>query len=449
MNSGQAVLRIPEVAPEMKAVEISRDSVVVGDHPAVLVMADALSSMGISVTLIHPFGDIDELLSPVRALMEADAEVLKGYELLCGKITASPAVTVLNESAIEEASGWWGQFTLKVRKDGTASTLKTSGLAMAFQGKPSLPEGLPTEYVVTFSEFLRRFDPRKAALRETAKAVGRVAFLLDVETRDEKWPSVAALRFGAFLREFGTQVYILCKDLKVSVDGMEKEYRRARESGILIFKYEALPQVEENGGRYRLVFKDASAVRDENPLEVVQENLDAVVVQEKILPSETQKRLLEQLRISQEEGFVGPNNPQFVGRTSKKGVVVGGDTWYPEYPTDGVTTALSAVEELGKWVGAGTYQVDVQRVAEVDPSKCATCLTCYRICPHDSIRVERYGERNVYITKGEKEGATWEAARIKVETCNGCGLCASECPAKAIQLVYYPDLEVLEFLEKH
>ena len=444
MSNQQAVLRIPEVAPELKEVEVVPEAVVAGDHPTVLAMADSLSTMGISVTLIHPYKEIEEIVAHMRGLMEADEEVSKKYAFLCEKVAANKSIKVMSEATVDDVSGWWGNFSVGILQKGTSVTLKTSGIAVAYKGNPMLPEAFSAEGIKSFSDFLAQFDMRKGALKEATNPAKRVAFVLDVDGRDEKWASVTALRFGAYLKGFGSQVYILCRDFKVSVDDMEREYRLAREAGILIFKYRDYPRIEGK----RIIFQDTSAVSEKAPLDVVLDDVDAIVIQEKVVPSKGQEEFLGWLKIPQEGGFVGPNNPQFIGRTPKKGVVVAGDTWYPEYPTDGYVTALSAAAELYKWIGRGTYQVDIQRVAEVDPSKCATCLTCYRICPHDSIRIERYGERNVYITKGEKEGATWEAARVKVETCNGCGLCASECPAKAIQLVYYPDLEVLEFLEK-
>ncbi len=444
MSGRQAVLRIPEATPEIKEVTISPQAVVAGDHPAVLVMADNLASLGIKVTLIHPYKEIEELVDPIRVLMEADEGVTRRYEELGGRVTASGNVEIMGETVIDEVSGWWGNFDIKALQRGTPASLKASGIAVAFRGNSVVPEAFAVEGVKTFSEFLSQFDVRKGPLKETTRAVRRVAFILDVDDRDEKWASVTALRFGAHMKGFGVQVFILCRDFKVSVDDMEREYRLAREAGILIFKYRDIPRIEGS----QIIFQDASAVSENGPLDMVLDNLDAIVVQEKIVPNGERDEFLERLKIPREGGFAGPNNPQFIGRTPKKGVVVAGDTWFPEYPTEAYGTALSAAAELYKWIGGGTYQVDVQRVAEVDPSKCATCLTCYRICPHDSIRIERYGERNVYITRGAKDGASWEAARVVVETCNGCGLCASECPAKAIQLVYYPDLEVLEFLGK-
>ena len=34
-------------------------------------------------------------------------------------------------------------------------------------------------------------------------------------------------------------------------------------------------------------------------------------------------------------------------------------------------------------------------------------------------------------------------AEIEAAKCQGCGICASECPAKAIQLMHYKDTQVV------
>ncbi len=442
-----AVLRIPEGAPEMMEISIKPEVIVAGDHPAALLIAEHLGDMGISVTLMIPFAELSEIMSPYRLLLTVDEAVSRRFAGLLDRVSGHPSITIMPKARPREIDGWWGNFTLRTLVGEEVSELHTSGIALAYRGRPTA-SGLGTpEGQITFSEFLNELDPQRGALKE-GNPLRRIVFLLDGDRRDEKWASVTAVRAALYLkRQCGTQAFILCRELKVSVDVMEQDYRKARESGIMIFKYKDMPRIEKGPEGLEVSFEDAAAVTSKGPSEVTLEGLDTVVVQNEweTLPVD----LLRSLRIPVEDGFSGPINPQFTGRTPKRGVVIAGDTWFPEYLTDAADTALSAAQELYKWVGKGVYRVDTLRVAEVDPGKCATCLTCYRICPHDSIRIERYGQRNVYITRGAKEGPTWEAARVKVETCNGCGLCASECPAKAIQLIYYPDLEVMEFLERN
>ena len=40
-------------------------------------------------------------------------------------------------------------------------------------------------------------------------------------------------------------------------------------------------------------------------------------------------------------------------------------------------------------------------------------------------------------------GEIMGAAAINVASCQGCGVCVAECPAKAIQLMHYRDDQVL------
>jgi heterodisulfide reductase subunit A-like polyferredoxin len=65
-------------------------------------------------------------------------------------------------------------------------------------------------------------------------------------------------------------------------------------------------------------------------------------------------------------------------------------------------------------------------VSVVDPDKCAACLTCVRACPY-----------NVPVINAEGK------AEIEVAKCQGCGICASECPGKAIKLQHFTDEQIM------
>ena len=67
--------------------------------------------------------------------------------------------------------------------------------------------------------------------------------------------------------------------------------------------------------------------------------------------------------------------------------------------------------------------------ASIDTDKCATCLTCVRLCPYEASAIQ-----DGTIT-------------IDATQCQACGLCVSECPAKAISMALYSDEEMLAQIE--
>jgi heterodisulfide reductase subunit A-like polyferredoxin len=66
-------------------------------------------------------------------------------------------------------------------------------------------------------------------------------------------------------------------------------------------------------------------------------------------------------------------------------------------------------------------------VAVVDGERCAACLTCVRVCPYDVPVVNIKGE-----------------AEIDMAKCHGCGSCSAECPARAIDLMHFRDIQLWE-----
>jgi heterodisulfide reductase subunit A-like polyferredoxin len=64
--------------------------------------------------------------------------------------------------------------------------------------------------------------------------------------------------------------------------------------------------------------------------------------------------------------------------------------------------------------------------ASVDPEKCASCLICVRTCPYGVPRINDEG-----------------VSEIDDAICQGCGACAAECPAKAIELRWYEDDQIM------
>lgn len=132
--------------------------------------------------------------------------------------------------------------------------------------------------------------------------------------------------------------------------------------------------------------------------------------------------------------------PWFLSRHAPEGVPTGHrlNVMPVSTPRRGVytttpATATSTAAALGGHAAAAMAMADYARgfapmeeVAVVDPEKCAACLNCLRLCPHDAI-----------VFDDEKR-----AALVLVRACQDCGLCRGICPAEAIDMVPSSELEV-------
>lgn len=81
------------------------------------------------------------------------------------------------------------------------------------------------------------------------------------------------------------------------------------------------------------------------------------------------------------------------------------------------TTATSAIISAGTAKSYETGSWRSQRPV-LDKEQCVNCMTCWVFCPDNSIVVEN----------GEVLG-------FKLTHCKGCGICAQDCPKKAITMV--------------
>jgi heterodisulfide reductase subunit A-like polyferredoxin len=136
------------------------------------------------------------------------------------------------------------------------------------------------------------------------------------------------------------------------------------------------------------------------------------------------------------------DNPQLLRvRSNRRGIFVAGACRFPQEVSESLTEGRALAQEVTALLSKGTYAYDLA-VAEVDPKKCAVCYTCPRLCPHSAITVEKYGDKNVYVTPGTGEETKWGAAKVDPASCYGCGICVAECPAKAITLHHLTDAQI-------
>jgi heterodisulfide reductase subunit A-like polyferredoxin len=106
---------------------------------------------------------------------------------------------------------------------------------------------------------------------------------------------------------------------------------------------------------------------------------------------------------------------------ASEGIFLCGMAHSPKLISESIAQAQAAASRAGAFL-ADTHQTISGVTAHVDPDRCAACLVCVRTCPYGVPQINR---ENV--------------SEINEAMCQGCGTCASECPAKAIQVWNFED----------
>lgn len=326
-----------------------------------------------------------------------------------------PNVSVLGDVRLETVHGFIHGFDVKLR---TPNGIISERVGFIVAAQPALPVPKYEEYgisgsgvTVTLSEFERKLASGESIALQRAGWL-HVAFLCGLKGDSD--PSVFARVLGCVEKINGseqTQSYVFTRQVKVAAQGLERRYRRARESGALFFKFDGPgPIFEDTPTGPLMVFTDPLLGQEMELLP------DLLVVDEQVLPSAALGMLLDAIPSSAISApFLQPESVRFSAvSTQKKGILAVGPSrgvFDPEL----IESDIAAVSVALKNSASESELRGLPGPPEVDPAKCTLCLTCVRLCPHGA------------ITFGKK-------AEPDPESCVRCGICAVECPMEAIKL---------------
>ena len=218
-------------------------------------------------------------------------------------------------------------------------------------------------------------------------------------------------------------VSILYRDVR-TYGFKEEYYNKAREMGILFFRYDldAKPVVtKDHSGRLQVRLKDLNSMLD------LSFSPDVLGLSAAIVPPEDCQDVATAFKIplTLECFFLEAHMKLRPVDFASEGLFLCGACHSPKFIDETITQAKATAAKVGSILSKKEMQVS-GIVSVVDPDKCVACLTCVRTCPYD---VPKINEDSV----AEIEGAI----------CHGCGICATECPARAIQLMHYKDVQII------
>jgi len=230
------------------------------------------------------------------------------------------------------------------------------------------------------------------------------------------------------------QVTILYKDMR-TFGFKERLYTEARRKGILFIRYDDThrPQISNT--------QSPISIKTWEPMMGREMTLtpDLVVLSEPMAPADGARELGSLLKVPTDldgwflEAHIKLRPVDF----ASDGIFMAGDCHYPKFLDEAIAQAQAAASRAATILSRDTLTAGGS-VAQVNAEQCVGCLTCVRICPYHvpKIAMNLSGVGNII-----------GAAYIEPATCHGCGICAGECPAKAIRLVNYSDAQVMAKVE--
>ncbi len=335
------------------------------------------------------------------------------YEKILKKLKNTHNVFFLENAEIIKIKGTAGNFKVNLSVNGKVQKHIFGSIVIA---TPYKLEPIFEEFNISPSDNILALSELEEKIKDFEDLNGQV-FVFLTKFEDESNPvSFRRILLNALeLSNLKAKVYIIAKNVKVAASGLEELAYEVRKRGAIIIKTAQKPQVAVED-----VVK--VSVVDSVINEKVEILANYVVVEEEILPNNSNQFLSEILSLHTDKtGFLQTNNVRRVPvYTNRKGIFVAGSGSgikpFYQVVMDSINVAYE-IRSLFK-------DEEISDIISVDDNKCVCCLTCYRVCPHGAI--------------------SWDHEKIVISplACEGCGICAAECPMNAIQLKIYSDEDI-------
>lgn len=415
---------------------VNRTVLVLGGGLAGMETALQAAARGHKVILAEKEDRLGGRLARVNSIIGVDRNPAELLDEKVKAVTTNPSIEVRTGTRLGDLDGNIGGYTAWLVK-GDSETPVDVGAIVVATGVQTIY--CPVKYGLSIADNVIGQMKLERLLADGKDFTGKnISLVIGKTTEEFNLSFVIAVKNALLLRKkFDATVNVFYTNIKVGGDNWEKMYTEARDAGVNFFKFDEGIEITANNGEILINYEDPF-IRGKIPGPFTITS-DYIVLPEEVVPADGTEDLAKVLRIDLgPKSFFSIDNAHILPEmTSRDGIYLVGSCQSPGFVIDIQISARAVAEEIFRKLYADRVSVELTQ-PYVDAAKCVVCLTCYRCCPHGAITIE-HGEQYNNLYKS--------AAQMNPMVCRRCGICAAECPGKAIQLPDYTDDQVLAQLE--
>jgi heterodisulfide reductase subunit A-like polyferredoxin/coenzyme F420-reducing hydrogenase delta subunit len=363
----------------------------------------------------HPDMKVAVLGDGSQAGRVAQAVAARGYPVVAFGI--DPDISLpqgsrsLTRAKILTLDGTAGKFSLYYEDQGNKETLSCGAVIVAPE-----PCSLPNAGKENFQAAM---DLTAFANIPPGEVPQKSLILLDYFGPEFKIHARQALTTAMAARNAGKEITVMMRNMLVHSALGQRLYDRARRSGIRFLRFITPEDIEINAQKtgFHIRLKEATLPNVHLTLEC-----DCLVVPDSIRSCKGFETVAALVRTSLDrEGFLQPANVRHrLVQSPRTGLFFAG-TGHDEVDDQDMDAEIQNILSA-----LGTQGVLPEKAGvTINEKSCANCLTCYRICPHAAIVLNKKGQ-----------------PQIMEDACFSCHLCVSNCPAQAIESEYFANAQI-------
>ncbi len=414
---------------ESKA-SLNRVGLVVGGGVAGMTAALGLTNQGFDAVLVEREAELGGNIRHLYSTLEgSDPQAL--LVSLRQSVAQDERITVYASAEIKESTGYIGNYHSVIETADSGIIEVDHGIVILATGGIQYK---PTEYLYGESDKVLTQLELEARIAKAEVDVSKLKSVVMIQCVGSREPEhnycsrvccSHAVKNAIRLKEINPEceVYILYRDMRTYAM-KELKYREAREKGVTFVRYddERKPEVIEEAGKLKVQVFDSVLGAD------IQIDADLTILSVGIRPQEDASTFSTKLKLPlNQDGFYMEAHMKlrpldFVN----EGMYMAGLAHSPKFLSESIAQAQGAVSRAVT-VLSQPHLMTSGVISVVNEDNCVACLTCVRSCP--------FGVPKYDYERG--------AVFIEPAACQGCGICASVCPRKAISLQHYKDGQII------